>query len=94
MEVYHSRYGRQDEIVIFGGCKNDNWDNGDIGIFVNATVAWYSSENCWGSQTKLVRRTYFIMFVRFPTIHIEDTTGKYKNSKISTFIDWFTNDNI
>lgn len=63
-EVYHSRYGRQDEIVIFGGCKNDNWANGDIGIFVNGTVEWYSSENCWGSQTKLVRRTYFIIFIR------------------------------
>ena len=64
MEVYHSWNHRLVEIVIFGGCKLDNWDNKLIGIFESGTILSDDLAPCWSSQTKLVRRTYLFNFTR------------------------------
>lgn len=57
-EVYHEWNSQLVETAIFGGCKIDHLVDGNIGLFVNGTIEKYSSEDCWGSQTKLVRRTH------------------------------------
>ena len=64
--VYHEWNSRLVEIAIFGGCKNHNWANGDIGIFVNGTIGKDPSADCWGSQTKLSTENLPMVLLQIP----------------------------